>query len=69
MLLISWVGEQADKDFISSLGRDIDEETNRAVTKLRHHGVVHHDVQPLNRLWNFEGGKIMLVDFERYRQI
>ena len=65
ILLMSWAGEQAREDFISSLGRDIIEETTRAVTKLRYHGVDHCDVRPPNVLWNPEVGKVMLVDFER----
>ena len=65
MLLMSWAGEQAQKDLMSSLGRDINEETTCAVTKLRYHGVEHHDVRPPNVLWNSEGGNVMLVDFER----
>ena len=50
---------------MSTMGRDIDVETTRAVTKLLHYGVEHHDVRPPNVLWNSEGGKVMLVDFER----
>jgi hypothetical protein len=48
-----------------AIGRDIDAETTCAVTKLRWHGVEHHDVRPPNVLWNPEGGYIMLVDLER----
>jgi hypothetical protein len=65
MLLMSWAGEQAQKDLISSIGRDINEETTRAVTKLRYHGVEHCDVRPPNVLWNSEGRNIILVDLER----
>jgi tRNA A-37 threonylcarbamoyl transferase component Bud32 len=65
MLLMSWAGDQAQKDLMSSIGRDINEETTSAVTKLRYHGVEHCDVRPPNVLWNSEGGNIMLVDLER----
>ena len=65
MLLMSWAGEQARNDVVSSLGRDIVEETTRAVTQLRYHGVEHGDLRSPNVLWNPEGRKIMLVDFER----
>jgi serine/threonine protein kinase len=65
MLLMSWAGEQARKNLVLSLGRDIVEETTRAVTKLRYHGVEHRDVRLPNVLWNTEGRKVMLVDFER----
>jgi serine/threonine protein kinase len=65
MLFMSWAGEQARKDLVSSLGRDMDEETAHAVINLRHHGVEHRDVRPPNILWNPEGRKVMLVDFER----
>lgn len=44
MLFMSWAGEQARKDLVSSLGRDIIEETTVAVTKLWYHGVEHRDV-------------------------
>jgi hypothetical protein len=53
MLLMSYAGEQADKDLISSLGRDIDEERNRAVAMLRYHGVEHRDVRLSNELLEF----------------
>jgi hypothetical protein len=49
---------------MSSIGRDINEETTHVVTKLRCHGVEHCDVRPLNVLWNSHGESIMLVDFE-----
>jgi serine/threonine protein kinase len=62
---MSWAGEQARKDLVSNLGYDIVEETTRAVAKLRNHGVEHGDVRPPNVLWNPEGRKVMLVDFER----
>jgi hypothetical protein len=65
MLLMSWAGEQAQKDLMSSIGRDINEETTRAVIKLRCHGVEHSDVRPPNVLWNSDGGNVMLVDLER----
>jgi tRNA A-37 threonylcarbamoyl transferase component Bud32 len=51
MLLMSWMGEQAYNDVISSLERDIVGKTNRAVAKLRSHGVEHHDVRQPNVLW------------------
>jgi hypothetical protein len=50
---------------MSSIGRDINEETTRAVTKLRYHGVEHSDVQPPNILWNSKGGNVILVDLKR----
>lgn len=62
---MSWAGEQARKDLVSSIGRDTDEETTRAVTKLRYHGVDHCDVRSPHVLWNPEVGKVMLVDLER----
>jgi hypothetical protein len=65
MLLMSWAGEQAREDLMSSIRQDINEETTRAVTKLRYHGVEHCDVRPPNVLWNSEGGNIILVDLER----
>jgi serine/threonine protein kinase len=40
-------------------------ETSGAVTKMLGCGVEHRDVRPPNVLWNTEGRKVMLVDFER----
>ena len=65
MLLMSWAGEQAQKDFIASIGLDMDLETTCAVTKLRCHSLDHCDVRPPNVLWNSEMRRIMLVDFEQ----
>jgi len=65
ILLMSFAGEQARKDLVSNLGHDIVEESTRAVAKLRNYGVEHGDVRPPNVLWNPEGRKVMLVDFER----
>ncbi|KAM3067066.1 hypothetical protein ACMFMG_011739 [Clarireedia jacksonii] len=65
MLLMSWAGDQAQKNLLSDLGYNIVEETTRAVTKLQYHGVEHGDVRPPNVLWNPEGRKIILIDFER----
>lgn len=65
MLLMSWVGEQAQKGAMSRMGWNIDVEITRAVTKLRKYGVEHCDVRPPNVLWNPEVGNVMLVEFER----
>lgn len=65
MLLMSWAGEQAQRDLLAGIGRDLDLETTCSVTKLRCHGVEHHDIRPPNVLWNSNSGNIMLVDFER----
>ena len=65
MLLMSWAGEQARKDFMSRMALDIKVETNRAVTMLRDCGVEHGDVRLPNVLWNPEIGNVVLVDFER----
>jgi hypothetical protein len=65
MLLMSWAGEQARKDLMFAVGRDLAIETSRAVTKMLGCGVEHRDVRSPNVLWNSEGRKVMLVDFER----
>jgi hypothetical protein len=65
MLLMSWAGEEAQKDLISRMGADIDLETARAAAILRDRGVEHRDVRPPNVLWNTENRRVMLVDFER----
>lgn len=65
MLLMSWAGEQAQKDTMSSMARDIAQETKQAVVEMRKYGVEHSDVRPPNVLWNSENAKLMLIDFER----
>ena len=65
MLLMSWAGDQAQKDLMLSIRRDINEEATSAVTKLQCYGVEHCEWRPPNVLWNPEGGNIMLVDLER----
>ena len=64
MLLISWAGEQASKDLVQAMGRDLTAETNWAVTKLLSCGVKYCDVRPPNVLWNTEIRNVLLVDFE-----
>jgi hypothetical protein len=46
MLLMSWAGQQAQKDLMTSIGQDINVVTTCAMTKLRCHGVEHYDVRP-----------------------
>jgi hypothetical protein len=65
MLLMSWAGEQARKDLMLAMGRDLAVETSRAVTKLLVCGVEHRDLRPPNVLWNPEIKNVVLVDFER----
>jgi hypothetical protein len=60
MLLMSWGGEQVED---GSTGWEVDAETTRK--KLLRYGVEHHDVRPPNVLRSSEGGKVILVDFER----
>lgn len=65
MLLMPWAGEQARKDLMLAMGRDLAAETSRAVTELLNCGVEHRDVLPPNVLWNPETRNVVLVDFER----
>jgi len=65
MLLLSWAGEQAGKDLMLAMGRDLAAETSRAVTKMLDCGVEHRDVRPQNVLWNPEIRNVVLIDFER----
>jgi hypothetical protein len=65
MLLMSWAGEQARKDLMLTMGRDLAAETSGAVTKMLDCGVEHRDVRPPNVLWNPEIRNVVLVDFER----
>ena len=65
MLLMSWAGEQARKDLVQAIGRDLAAETSGAVAKLLDCGVEHRDVRPPNVLWNPEIRNVVLVDFER----
>jgi hypothetical protein len=50
MLLMSWAGEQARKDLMLAMGRDLTAETNGAVTKMLSCGVEHRDIRPPNVL-------------------
>jgi hypothetical protein len=50
MLLMSWAGEQARKDLMSAMGRDLASETSGAVKKMLDCGVEHRDVRPPNVL-------------------
>ena len=45
MLLMSWAGEQARKDLMLAVGRDLAAETSAAVTKILDCGVEHRDVE------------------------
>jgi Ser/Thr protein kinase RdoA (MazF antagonist) len=65
MLLMSWAGEQARKDLMLAMGRDLAVETSRTVTKMLDCGMEHLDVRPRNVLWNPEIRNVVLVDFER----
>jgi hypothetical protein len=65
ILLISWAGEQARKDLMLAMGRDLAAETSAVVTKILDYGVEYRDVRPPNVLWNPEIRKVVLVDFER----
>lgn len=65
MLLMLWAGEQARKDLVLAMGRDLAAETSRAVTKILTCGVEHRDVRPQNVLWNPEIRNVVLIDFER----
>ncbi|KAH8751831.1 hypothetical protein BGZ57DRAFT_934347 [Hyaloscypha finlandica] len=65
MLLMSWAGEQARKDWMLTIGRDLATETSAVVTKILDCGVEHRDVRPPNVLWNPEIRNVVLVDFER----
>ena len=47
------------------VGPSLEPSTKQSEKKLLHYGVEHHDVRPPNVLRNPEGGKVMLVDFER----
>jgi hypothetical protein len=65
MLLMSWAGEQARKDLVQTMGRDLAAETSGLLTKLLGRGVEHGDVRPPNVLWNPEIKNVVVVDFER----
>jgi hypothetical protein len=65
MLLMSWSDEQARKDLMLAMGRDLAAETSEAVAKLLDCGVEHRDVRLPNVLWNPEIRNVVLVDFER----
>jgi len=65
MLLMSWAGEQARKDLVLGMGRDLATETSGVVIKIFDYRVEHRDVRLPNVLWNPEIRNVVLVDFER----
>jgi hypothetical protein len=50
MLLMSWAGEQARKDLMLAIGRDLAAETSGAVIKMLNRGVEHRDIRPPNAM-------------------
>jgi hypothetical protein len=65
MLLMSYVGKQAQEDLIVSIRLDIDLETTYVVAKLQCYSINYYNVQSLNVLWNSESRRIMLVDLKQ----
>ncbi|ESZ91843.1 kinase domain-containing protein [Sclerotinia borealis F-4128] len=65
MMLMSWAGEIAEHDLISSMGKKLHEETKRAFAEIQKLGIVHGDIREQNTLWSVEREGIMLIDFER----
>lgn len=61
MLLMSWAGEVAEDGDMA----DLKGEVQRSVQDLYNERVIHKDVRQPNILWNLEGWRAMLVDFER----
>ena len=62
MLLMPWAGEQARKDLILAIGRDLAAETSGAVTKILDCGVRHRDIRPQNVLWNPENTNVHVAN-------
>ncbi|GAQ39718.1 hypothetical protein ANI_1_1604064 [Aspergillus niger] len=61
MLLMAWGGERIenceDKSFKS--------EVKRSEKEIRSLGVIHHNIQPRNTLWNPELRRALIIDFDR----
>ncbi|KAF2010948.1 hypothetical protein BU24DRAFT_49433 [Aaosphaeria arxii CBS 175.79] len=65
MLLMSWAGERACKDLMTTMGRDLNAEASKIETQILDCGVEHGDVHGPNVLWNPITKTVMLIDFER----
>jgi len=69
MLLMSWAGELADKDESVKGWQGLQREIRQTVAEVRRAGVDQSDERPPNMLWNKEGKRVMLIDFERAKYI
>lgn len=69
MLLMSWVGQEADDDESIKGWKGLEQEIRRTVDDVRRVGIDQADVRRPNLLWNQEQKRVMLIDFERAKNI
>ncbi|RAH63051.1 hypothetical protein BO85DRAFT_473678 [Aspergillus piperis CBS 112811] len=60
MLLMAWAGEQIDNCEDKSFKREV----KRSEKEIRSLGVIHHNIQPQNALWNPELRRALIIDFD-----
>ncbi|PYH31037.1 uncharacterized protein BO87DRAFT_379195 [Aspergillus neoniger CBS 115656] len=61
MLLMAWGGEQIENCEDKSFKREV----KRSEKEIRSLGVIHHNIQPQNTLWNPELRRALIIDFDR----
>ncbi|RAK89897.1 hypothetical protein BO79DRAFT_144981 [Aspergillus costaricaensis CBS 115574] len=64
MLLMAWGGEQIENCEDKSFKREV----KRSEKEIRSLGVIHHNIQPQNALWNPELRRALIIDFN-YSQL
>jgi len=65
MLLLSWGGTRLDRHINRDNESDVMAQAITSLQAIHQLGVLHQDAMPRNMLWNTEGKRVMVVDFER----
>ncbi|KAI9812494.1 MAG: hypothetical protein M1826_002825 [Phylliscum demangeonii] len=65
MLLMSWAGEELDRDPRRKRIRHLEPEIARTTKEVLRAGVRQGDLRRANMLWNWERKRVMLIDYER----
>ena len=69
MLFLSWGGIRIDRHIDRNNMGDVLDRASRALQAIHQLEVLHHDAMPRNLLWNTEGERVMVVDFERAKVV
>ncbi|KAI9820903.1 MAG: hypothetical protein M1826_000817 [Phylliscum demangeonii] len=65
MLLMSWAGEEVNRDPHRKRIRHLEIEIARTTKEVLQAGVQQGDLRRANMLWNWERKRVMLIDYER----